>query len=197
MSSLRMMNLSCNDIHAEWVGRVCRFRRGVCRVALASGNCCVMCNLVLLRLFFTAEREEEDWEFDRGINLCLRLLTEVGRCVWVGGFSKSPGFYINQATIFSDPNVLLCAYFLFCAATSEDLYVVLRLPHCSVRPVNFLTLTQNVESSWAHSRSPWSFFFFFLPVIFSLLLLSSPLSHSFHPFSCSLSLLFNGFSADE
>lgn len=60
MSSLRMMNLSCNDIHADWVGRVCRFRRGVCRVALASGNCCVMCNLVLLRLFFTAEREEED-----------------------------------------------------------------------------------------------------------------------------------------
>lgn len=38
---------------------------------------------------------------------------------------QKPRLYINQATIFSDPNVLLCAYFLFCAATSEDLYVVL------------------------------------------------------------------------
>lgn len=135
MSSLCMMNLSCNDIHAEWVGRVCRFLRGVWRGALASGNCCVMCNLVLLRLFFTAEREEEDWEFDRGINLCLRLLTENCVCVWVcvcvvGVWAKAQAF-INQATIFSDPNALLCAYFLFFAAKlnirkmSLDLYIVL------------------------------------------------------------------------
>lgn len=204
MSSLRMMNLSCNDIHAEWVGRVCRFRRGVCRGALASGNCCVICNLVLLRLFFTAEREE-DWEFDRGINLCLRLLTEVCVCVWVW-VSKSPGFILTRPPYFRIlmrfcVHIFFFFYFVLQHLKTSTLSSALihwnwRLPHCSVRPVNFLTLTQNVESSWAHSRSPWSFFFF-LSVIFSLLLLSSPLPHSFHPFSCSLSLLFNGFSADE
>lgn len=76
MSSPRMMNFRCNDFDAERAGRVCVSLRGVWRGTLASGNCCVMCNLALWGLFFTAEREEEDCEFDRGINLCLRLITE-------------------------------------------------------------------------------------------------------------------------
>lgn len=148
MSSLRMMNLSCNDIHAEWVGRVCRFRRGVCRGALASGNCCVICNLVLLRLFFTAEREE-DWEFDRGINLCLRLLTEV--CVCVSVSEQKPRLYINQATIFSDPNALLCAYFFFFFILCCNIWRPLRCPQLlftGIEDCRIARLGQLIFSHW-------------------------------------------------
>lgn len=80
MSSLCMMNFS-DDMHAEWGGPVCLPLPGVWRGTLASGNCCVICNLALFRRHFSAEREEEEGcECDRGISLCLRLLTEMN-CV--------------------------------------------------------------------------------------------------------------------
>lgn len=64
--------------------------------------------------------------------LCVRVGVGVCgcACVWLE-FEQKPRLYINQATIFSDPNALLCAYFLFFAAKlniqkmSLDLYIVL------------------------------------------------------------------------
>lgn len=83
---------SCNEIPAEWGGPVALALSGVWKSILASGRCCVMCNLALFRMLSAEREEEEDCKCDRGICLCPRLST-VCVCVWIE-FQQSPDFYI-------------------------------------------------------------------------------------------------------
>lgn len=108
MSSLRMINFSSNSIHFEWGGPVCLHLPEVWRGTLTPGNCCVMCNLTLFRRLFSAKREE-DCKCDRGINLCLRLLTEMN-CVHMCGY-RIPDFMLMRSQQFLLLICLLCGSF--------------------------------------------------------------------------------------
>lgn len=44
--------------------------KGFKKANLASGNCCVMCNLALLRSFFSQEEQREEEEEEEECSLC-------------------------------------------------------------------------------------------------------------------------------
>lgn len=92
------MNLGCNNSHIICRNMTFFPSKGFQKAKLASGNCCVMCNLALFRSFFSQEeqREEEEEEegclCDRRVGLCLRLQQGWILCV-AGAKAKTMLFF--------------------------------------------------------------------------------------------------------